>query len=285
MSVGWCGLFGDSVLAYDPLLGRSTTFTPDGGVETAQASAPQTSLGSPSRGWIARFTDGSMLAGPHTFGASQDERPWGTVDTQLFRVAPAGQLAEEIGRFRHFEFAKLRGGATVPALFGAKLGAARTSDDRLVITFGRQYSFEVVGSDGTLQQIVHRRWKPRPITDADLSFAVRASGGRNPSRALDILRARTVSDDFPAYDSRVFVDLQDRVWLSDYPDPQDPIVAWSVFDDSGRWMREVRLPTGFEPREVGSRWVLGVLRDPISGLRSVVRFDLEDVPEPDYPSR
>jgi hypothetical protein len=48
--------------------------------------------------------------------------------------------------------------------------------------------------------------------------------------------------------------------------------TWSVFDLRGRWLGDVRMPTGFQPFEIGADYAAGIMRT--NGVNQVVIYDL-----------
>lgn len=50
--------------------------------------------------------------------------------------------------------------------------------------------------------------------------------------------------------------------------------TWSVFDESGRWLGRITMPTHFMPSEVGGDYVLGHVRD-ANGVLHMAMYRIE----------
>ena len=59
---------------------------------------------------------------------------------------------------------------------------------------------------------------------------------------------------------RLVVDRAGNVWVLALDAVNDP-AGWRVFDRDGQQIATVDTHAGFEPRDIGDDWVLGVVRD------------------------
>ena len=65
---------------------------------------------------------------------------------------------------------------------------------------------------------------------------------------------------YPAYRS-IRADREGRIWLEDSRGPGDETRWWTVFSPEGHALGRVRMPDGFTVFEIGSDYVLGLVRD------------------------
>jgi sugar lactone lactonase YvrE len=64
----------------------------------------------------------------------------------------------------------------------------------------------------------------------------------------------------PAFDQLV-VDGLGHLWVRDYQADRAAPSRWSVFDQDGRWMGRVEIPTGLLVAQIGPDWILARARD------------------------
>ncbi len=176
-----------------------------------------------------------------------------------------------------------------PPWLSAQLVAA-ASGTRVFLGFGTEYAVREFDASGRLTQIVRRAWTAPRVTDAMREAFITEWTSRwiksaGPARAQDIaeFRRSPISPTLPAF-SRFLVDRAGRLWVRT-PNAIDAARAgqlngaplapsiWSVFERDGTWRSEITLPTDFQPFDVGTDYVLGVLRD-ADGVESVVQYRL-----------
>ena len=64
----------------------------------------------------------------------------------------------------------------------------------------------------------------------------------------------------PAY--QIFLpDDAGRLWVSMYALELEAPEQWLMFDQTGRWIHTVDMPTGFLPTQIGETWCLGIQTD------------------------
>jgi hypothetical protein len=171
----------------------------------------------------------------------------------------------------------------------SSVGVFVGGDDRFYAGFGDRYQIRAYAGDGKLQSIIRRSWTPTPFTADDWEhwvvewskLWVRTTGAE---REGDVQKVRESpwAEQNPAF-SQFIVDRSGRLWVRE-AHWQDAIGAgsladtpavpssWSVFDSRGRWLGDVRMPTGFQPFEIGTDYVTGIMRT--DGVNQVVIYEL-----------
>jgi hypothetical protein len=167
---------------------------------------------------------------------------------------------------------------------------ATGSSDRLFLGFGAEYSIRTYDRQGRLTQIVRRAWTPPRVTEPMREAFIKEWTSRwvkstGPAREKEIaeFRQSPIAPTLPAF-SRFLVDRSGRLWVRApnsidaarsgqlYTTPLAPS-AWSVFERDGTWRSEITLPADFHPFDIGTDFVLGVLRD-TDGVETVVQYRL-----------
>lgn len=169
--------------------------------------------------------------------------------------------------------------------------------DRTGFWYGFPSSYEVihVRRDGTVDRIIRRAWNEEPVgasfrrsyrswleeSIAERWSQLNARGRESLTRELEALE---LAEAFPAF-RRLIGTVDGGVWVEEYPsasqiefDRVDRFgprgrAEWSVFDERGRWIRNVRVPERFSIHEIGPDYVLGVSTDSL-GVRYVDLYDL-----------
>ena len=132
--------------------------------------------------------------------------------------------------------------------------------------------------DGTLEMRFRRVFQRRRVTSADVEAlrqreldAVRSDAGRR--RIERRYRDHPHAEEMPAHGGRMLVDLQHNLWVEEYMGPRDSIPRYTVFAGDGDFLGDVAMPARFEPRHIGSDYVLGVWRD-ADDVEHVQLYDL-----------
>lgn len=265
----------DSVLVYDPTLGRLNEFLLDG---EFLGSVDVGAAGTDGLVWVGRFGDGSLLGRPNspppsengrtraTFAYTRRDAVSGRVDT-VATASGAEYVAAEIGSPR----------PRVDQVLFSPFTAAVTLDTTVLLADTRDFWIEERASDGRLLRRFGRAFESRRI-DRDFIRAytqqrLAAAGSRARDVKAELERA-IFADAFPAHDAPMIVDPAGYLWVLDYPGGAEPDRAWSVFDPAGRWMGEVHVPKDLRLTDVGLDYVLGVWRD-ADGVQTIRVFDLE----------
>jgi hypothetical protein len=193
----------------------------------------------------------------------------------------------ELGMFPYLEFEQVSSGPM--AVWLSAIGVFAAGDDRFYAGFGNRYAIRVYTSQGNLQSIIRRSWRPEPITADDWEhwvvewskLWVKATGAER-DREIQKVREEPWAEELPAF-SQFIVDLSGRLWVrgAHWQDAigagsltDIPAVAstWSVFDVRGRWLGDVSMPAAFQPFEIGTDYVTGIRRT--DGVNQVVIYDL-----------
>lgn len=235
---------------------------------------------------LGRFPNGSAVVGDFPQGrrAARVAARWVDSSTLLL-VNASGAVERPLERVPAAAFAASVGPPTL-LTFGPELMEASAAN-HVYLAFGDQYAIREYDATWTLKRIVRRAWTAKPLTAPEWDAYVDAwmtlwSTDKGSLRERDRLARSNAPhpDVLPA-----FVDFlaspSGDLWLRD-PDLTDAArcaclssvtagrSTWSVFDASGRWLGEVRMPARFTPAEVGSDYVLGQQRDPDNVLRVVM---------------
>ncbi|MGQ0642905.1 MAG: hypothetical protein ACT4P6_19335 [Gemmatimonadaceae bacterium] len=146
-------------------------------------------------------------------------------------------------------------------------------DGRICLGYAVRYEIVCVDSLGRPLLTIHRDVPIRAVHDSARD-AYRARRRTIPSRPgvtsaqrEQSLAATQFARSFPAF-SQLLLAPSGELWVQAYV-TEDGFPAgrwrksvvpsdWSVFDRSGRWIADCRLPPGFVPVEVGADYVLGV---------------------------
>ena len=218
---------------------------------------------------------------PHPIGSR-----W-TDSLSLKLVTDSSSTPRELGTVPYIEMEQMSSGPT--SIWLSSVGVFAAGDDRFYAGFGDRYQIRVYESDGKLQSIIRRTWTPTPITADDWEhwvvewskLWVRTTGAER-EREIQNVRESPWAEQNPAF-SQFIVDRSGRLWVRE-AHWQDAIGAgsladipvvpssWSVFDSRGRWLGDVSMPTGFQPFEIGTAYVAGILR--IDGVNHVAIYEL-----------
>ena len=210
-----------------------------------------------------------------------------TESLSLKLMTKAGDVPRDFATLPFIEVEQVRSGP-IPVWLSS-IGVFVASDDRFYAGFGDRYQIRVYGNDGKLQSIIRRSWTPTPITDDDWEhwvvewskLWVRTTGAER-ERDIQGMRESPWAEQNPAF-SQFIVDRGGRLWVRE-AHWQDAIAAgsltdipalpssWSVFDTRGRWLGDVGMPTGFQPFEIGTDYVAGILR--ADGVNHVAIYEL-----------
>ncbi|MDX1578196.1 MAG: hypothetical protein R3266_06915, partial [Gemmatimonadota bacterium] len=149
-------------------------------------------------------------------------------------------------------------------VFGRGLHAA-TSGRRLVIGTDDEPNFEILDREGDRLRIVRWADPPRPVeAGAFERFRDEELDEDAPPPLLDMWRemfdAMPRHQTYPAFAS-LRTDTEGRIWVADYRAPGEEARWWSVFDADGLALGRVRTPDGLRVLEIGSDYLLGVIRD------------------------
>jgi hypothetical protein len=218
---------------------------------------------------------------PHAIGSR-----W-TDSLALKLVTESNGIARELGVLPYIELEQVASQPMPPWL--SAVGVFAAGDDRFYAGFGDRYAIRVYTAKGDLQSIIRRAWTPVPVTSDDWEHWVVEwsklwvkTTGAERERDVQKVREEPYADVLPAF-SQFIVDRNGRLWVRE-AHWQDAIGAgsltdtpavpsnWSVFDVRGRWLGDVTMPIGFQPFEIGTDYVTGMLRT--DGVNQVVIYSL-----------
>ena len=164
----------------------------------------------------------------------------------------------------------------VPPLLPFPLGVQLAAGDSPLVVYisnSDRYELQQFTATGALVRIIRRTAEPIPITAADVDeWRDRVP----PSVAWDWDAWDRIMADLPPRNFRppvvgLLVDSEGYLWVKDREDPGSSV--WSVFGPAGRWHGTLEVP--LERLEwVGSELILGVNRDPATGLEAVEGYRL-----------
>ncbi len=286
MNSAWL-LRGDTI-AIPASFSTLTRFTSRGQfVRTTEMPAPDPTSPRGRKFLIAVLGNGTRVATrpssptPRTQGAQ-----WADSTTvQLYDERNA--IIRDLGPLPYIELTQVGEQPTPPWL--SSVGVFAGGDQRFYAGFGDRYAIEVFGANGALQSIIRRAWTPVPITSADWeTWVVEWSKlwvdekGAERAKAIQKVREEPYAETLPAF-SQFLVDRTGRLWVREahwqdaiaagsLSDPPAVPSSWSVFDDNGRWLGDVSMPTGFQPYDIGADYVAGKLR--ANDVNQVVIFAL-----------
>ena len=222
-------------------------------------------------------TSSIVLPPPGEVGPIPTTLFWATLDNTRRDTVAAVSMRQVI---RH----SMRGGdeiLTVP--WGTRthwvVGA-----EHVYVGISDRPEIRVYDQDGSLVRIVRWTREPRPVTRADRRlFAQKRVRWVRERPSLGELLIQL--DDFPAVPTEMpvffslLLDDEGNLWIRDYPrwlagwpsfyesdlrdppSPEDDPEMWTVFDESGRLLARVRVPSDLAIRSVHGDAVLTVWRD------------------------
>lgn len=253
------------------------------------AALPPRAQGPPARPFllVALLNSGLGVAAPLPGITPRSTGSRWTDSLPLKLVTESSDVPRELGTFPYIEMEQVSSGPT--SVWLSSVGVFVGDDDRFYAGFGNRYQIRVYAGDGKLQSIIRRSWTPTPITADDWEhwvvewskLWVRTTGAER-ERDVQNVRESPWAEENPAF-SQFMVDRGGRLWVRE-AHWQDAIAAgsladipavpssWSVFDSRGRWLGDVRMPTGFQPFEIGTDYVTGIMRT--DGVNQVVIYEL-----------
>jgi hypothetical protein len=279
---------GDSLVVYDSGLRRVTVLGPDGGFRRTIDLTRAMNAG-PAPAMIAVALDGTLVgrtihsADPASDGYTRD-------DIEIILLSAIGAEPVSIGLFAGGEVAR-RISSPSPGLvsvqerslpFGRSTHVA-AAFDRVFVGTSDRYEVREYGTDGILRRIVRRLDSaPEEIGTPALRRYAEAvleeleSMGNAPDRQsfeasiLELPRAPSM----PVF-SDLLVDDLGMLWVQDYSAPweRDEPIAWTVFEEGGRLLGRVEIPSRIRVQQVGRDFVLGIATDDL-GVESIVRLSL-----------
>lgn len=250
-------MLGDSVQVFDLLLSRLTVIDPGG-----QVARMETLTWPDARGgvlYLGALSDGSHLG---YFGVNLMYT--GEISTTglyretstMVRYTPDAASVETVGSFPGMEVFVVVGGDT-PRQMTPPFGNRRLNvlhEDRLTMGFTERFELVQYAPDGQLVRVLQKEVEPEPVTAEDRDTYVERYLAEVSSEAR---RAITFPQTHPAFAS-LEADELGNLWVEQYRRPVTdggPSV-WSIFDDEGRWLTELRSPEGLDVRFISPECAL-----------------------------
>jgi hypothetical protein len=273
-AIDWITAAGDSILAFDLVTRRLTTFGATPRPRTATIRSDEGSITAP----LDRFADGSLLvaAGDPTFPFAGTEGSVRRDSALLLLAGSDGSVIDTIARVGWAESFGVAIGegdrrflAPMPRPFGRRTSAV-VSNDEVVVGEGERNELAIYGTDGVLHRRIRRERGPLPVTPEAIAAFREAQRRTATTRGLQAqvdaalvaaLDSAPYPPRLPAYD-RVLADGEGNLWVLDYSVRRDQPGAWNVFTAQGRWLGTVTTPARFRIEQAGSDWLLGAWRDP-----------------------
>jgi len=259
----------DSIMTYDSSLGRGSIFDSSGRLVR---SFRLTQVEHWRQLWARRvFDDGTLLVTSQAGGEFPPRAGLFDQGRRIFsRFSAEGVFLNNIGE-----------GSMAPAWgfeSGSGFGVAYTSvplvllvppiaSDGTSLYLGTGKDFQVGrrSLDGSLARIIRWAAEPRPISQEVISRyrSDYVEGRTDPNdrrRAESLMQEMPFPEILPTYQG-LLVDALDYLWVEQFRAPWEEQPVWWVFDPTGKWLGELRLPMGFRILEVGSDYILGHRRD------------------------
>lgn len=195
---------------------------------------------------------------------------------RFYVVPPSLDTAYAIGLYAGIEQfgLKLNGGSTsfvTHPFYGNTFIAAGGTPMRIVLATNPEYNIEVWTPTGKLERVIRRvggRRAPNAAEKADVPATMRKQmTQRHDTADLErVLAAVPMPDSLPAVMGLVVGPAGEVIVQREGMLPSHRVSLFDVFDVTGRWLGEIRLPTRMRLFELGSDYLLGV------------RMDSDDVP-------
>jgi hypothetical protein len=250
-SIQWIrSLNGDSVLVWDPVQYRLSTFGPDGSL-----AAGLTLRGAPPPHVVGRFADGSLLAW------SVVDYPAGatgvyTLTYQLLRLSSSGGVLAEFARVPGGQM--YSGGQRGTRIRGAGHVLRETrvlvDEDRVLVGTGERFEVTVFDGAGDVVVSLESTAVPMPATPEYV-------GQVYPPRWARLLAENLPQGHLLPATRGILVDSEGLVWVEHHPGDLQRPSRWIVFGATGAVAAEATVPAGLQLLEVGADYVLGVWRD------------------------
>jgi hypothetical protein len=308
-AITWVGIFGDTLLAYDPRLYRMTVFTLDGELldtwPTRKGMATVIPHARSDAGWIATFDD---FAARPEYGIGKPARNVsrigvvasvpGAIDA-IPEGSPPWAVHDVV--VEHPAWTTWGIGEAGGAVFGrnplweARQQHAFDGRGRIFVSRGSEYAIDVFDETGALLRRVARTHEPVPITDAlvdryrDEVMAHYDTTSTTGEAGLDLVKAAEQHIGLPRSENLpvlgdIDVSKEGAIWVERPDLVADPLVSeWSragyqpeirdIFDPDGRFVGTVEMPTRSTVHVVGTDWVIVTERDQLD-VQYIVKYTI-----------
>ena len=261
---------GDSVLVYDPELGRLTLLAPNGDLRgTVQLAETGDQGHALHTHGLAGVMGGHLVLTPRVFmpgGGCDIGMCWDSA--ALLAYTMTGDVVDTVAEPVGEDVALGTNGFGI-ATFGA-FSQEAVARAFLFVTDTRTYEIHAYRPDGRMRRVIRRAWQPRPVTSDDRDRWVRHYVLQSGASSVDdphvaslrhMLEASPVADHMPAL-LMLKAEPNSTLWVADCRAPwATGPMTWSVFDTAGIWLGQVRTPDRFTVLRLTGDAVLGVQRD------------------------
>ena len=266
-NLAWTGRRGDTLVVTDGANNRITEFLADG---TLISTTRIPSLG--VAGYLAgRFTNGSWLVSTSTQPTIEGPQRVYRDTVRLGILAPGLDIPVRwLGGFPGYSLIVVNpAGASHGVLTGvAPIGpglAIATLGDRLLIGDTANDTVRVVDFGGKILAVFRLWIDPEPLTDNEVERVrkrlLEGDLARMPRNIADILLSRKLLPAMrPRYGNPV-AEPDGTIWIPSFTLNPDEPRTYRIMDRSGRPLATMAGPPGFEIREIGPDYVLGVQTD------------------------
>ena len=264
----WAGrLRGDSIGAWDVVLGRFSVFDPSG--QFVRSMAPGAGAGMFPQ-LHAALADGSVV-----LAAGMDpSRPMAMAagvrrDTAVFLVVgPDGAVRDTLARVpgsEQYLMTPAGGGFVMHPLPFGRTTASAAQGSRFAVGTGDTYQLSVYEPGRGLRKVIRGGRERRRVTEGDVRryretmVTMGAEGARHQQRQF--LAEVPFPERMPAF-TALLADGRGNWWIADPPAADGAGESiWHLVSDGGRLLGSVRVPPRLMVKEIGPDWILGVFLD------------------------
>ena len=284
-SIRWMARFdGDSVIIYDPNNRRFSIFSLD--ATFGRSFAPEQQF----FGVGGRLADGSFVLAPTMVFSSSDGPRNGLVrdSVRITRVSATGSspdtLVAMLGGETFIQTQSSGGRVTSMWVRSAPFAHSTTlavGDSIFYTATGDRYEISGWSPEGSLVRLIRRPIEPRAVTQADIDRykqqQLENASSDNDRRELErTLGEMPYPGRMPAH-GPIRLDDDGNLWVTEYSPWTTEPTRWTVFDREGRAIGSVTLPPRFTVHQIGSDYVLGLVRDDLD-VEQVVVYGLARSP-------
>lgn len=257
---------GDSVIAFDVGLNRSSVYTLGG--EFVRSFQPDLGDGIIQQRGV--FSDGSFLF--ESWGSASIQEIGDLYQSYLdfFRVSRDGTdrhpILTEVPRALSFDLIRPPGIVERRAAYFAPHTSAAVTLDGIYVGTAESHEVALIDSEGRLVRRIRWDGAVRPITAPDRSRYVDWRVGRIGSEeGRDRLRAEAAgwvfAPNYMAYFA-VHADRLGNLWVRPFDPPWEELRSpWLVFSREGGFLARIVIPRDLEVFEIGEDYVLTLTRD------------------------
>ena len=276
--IRWMARFdGDSVIIYDPNNRRFSIFSLD--AQFGRSFAPEEQF----FGVAGRLADGSFVLPPTLVFSTSDGPRNGLVrdSARVIRVSATGAspdtLLVVIGGETYIQTSSSGGQVTSMWVRTAPFAHNTTiavGDSIFYTATSDRYEISGWAPDGRLVRLIRRDIQPGAVSQADIDRYKQQqldnTRSDNDRRELEkALAEMPYPDRMPAH-GPIRMDDDGNLWVQDYSPWTTEPTRWTVFDEEGRAIGTVTLPPRFTVHQIGSDYVLGMIRDDLDVEQVVV---------------